>query len=1059
MSAPELIVTKHGPPALRALRGVVTSAKAQDALAPVTVLVPNNFVGLSARRALGSGDFGPIVGNRPGMAAVGFSTIYRLAELAGAPRLANAERRPVSTPIVAAAVRQVLAASPGYFARVADHPTTERRLVSAHRELSDLDESQLQQLAGRGTRASEVVRIHRAVQTRLSRAWYSEQDLVESAIAQFGDDPSALDGLGALLLFLPEYLTPARIRLVLAAAQSSPTTVIAALTGIEEADHVVHATLAHLGINAPHPDPAPTPDNVTITSVSDADDEVRHVIRGIVNAARHGIAFDRMAVVYASDQPYVRLLHDHLDAADIPLNGSSVRTLAESTAGRLLLRLLALPDRAYRREDVIAMVSSSPLIWNGTTVPTRSWDQLSRNAGVVKGSRDWELRLQTFMDDALGAAANFSEDPEYEARVRRLQRDAATAKELQTFMNVLVESLDRGVVLDSWEQRAKWCRGLLDTFLAPLVDWPETEQVALDRVHLILDRLATLDTVEPTASLSIFRRTLDLELDGGLGRVGSFGNGVLVGPAGVTLGLSLDRVWVLGMSEGSFPSRPHDDSLLPDRDRRGVGVLRLRSGRTGDEHRHFQAALAAVGPTGAAHLLFPRGDLRQSNERTPSRWLVEIVQQRLANDRLSGSDIASVSADWIDHSPSFMSGVTTTTFPATSQEFELASLVTHLWTHGDVTDHELLAPQGRLAAGAHAQRLRMSNSFTRFDGNLSAVGIEAPGTGVRATSATALETWARCPHQYYVRYLLGVDPLETPELRLRIDPLSKGTLIHEILEAFVRHRIAASQPDRFGWNTDDADRLHDIADTAFAAVKARGLTGEALYWQRDQVLLRRDLDEFLSLDTKRRRDGRLRPVATELEFGLAGADAVQVPLPNGPTIALRGSIDLVDETPNGDLVVVDYKTGKRSPITTKDPHKNGTKLQLVLYALAARQELDRPDAGVDSSYWHLRAADSYRTAGYVLTPAIEAQVLGAVADIVLGVEQGIFPHHPDPSTRGGWISCHYCDPDGLGVADARRRFVRMAEDPMLDSYIALAEPKLARAAMLPGVTAFGSADV
>ena len=1055
---PALIVTEHGPTALGALRRAVSAAKAQDALAPVTVLVPNNFVGLSARRALGSGDFGPLVGKRSGMVGVGFSTIYRLAELAGAPRLAEGNRRPVSTPIIAAAVRQVLTGSPGYFARVAEHPTTERRLVGAYRELSDLNEPQLQALAERSTRASEVVRIHRAVKARLQTDWYNEHDLIEAAIDQFDHNPSGLDSLGTLFLFLPEYLAPARIRLVLAATKSRPTTIVAALTGIDDADRVVRATLDQLGVKPAPVERVATPANLSVTSVSDADDEVRRVVRGIVDAAREGVAFDQMAVVYATDQPYVRLLHDHLGAAGIPLNGSAVQTLAESAAGRLLLRLLALPGRLYRREDVMATVSSSPLIWNGATVPARAWDQVSRNAGVVKGERDWELRLQTFMDDALGAAADLGDDPEYESRVRRLRRDGATAKQLQTFMAFLIESVGRGVVLESWKRRSKWCRGLLDTFLGPSTDWPASEQLALDHVHLVLDRLATLDAVEPGGSLNIFRRSLDLELDGGLGRVGSFGNGVLVGPASVTLGLRLDRVWILGMSEGSFPSRPRDDSLLPDRERQGIGVLRLRSDRTGDEHRHFRAALASVGTDGVAHLLYPRGDLRQSNERVPSRWLVDIAQQRLGNDRLSGSDIANVSADWIEHSASFTAGVTETAFPATSQEFELASLVTHLRAHGQIDDHELLSEDHQLANAARTQRLRLSGRFTRFDGNVSTVPIEAPGTGARATSATALETWARCPFQYYVRYLLGVDPLETPELRLRIDPLSKGTLVHEILEAFVRHRIADTDVERLAWNADDGRRLHEIADTAFATVESRGLTGEPLYWRRDQVLLRRDLGAFLSLDSDRRLDGDLRPIDTELAFGLDGARAVRILLPDGRKIGVRGSIDLVDETPEANLVIVDYKTGKRSPISPKDPHKNGTKLQLVLYALAARQVLDRPAADVDSSYWHLRAADGYRQAGYGVTPAIEVEVLRAVATIVSGIEQGVFPHHPDPSTRGGWISCHYCDPDGLGVAEARRRFVRMTEDPLLGDYLALAEPKLAKALTLPGVAPTSTHD-
>src|SRR5205814_944204 len=77
-----------------------------------------------------------------------FLTGYRLAELLAAPRLAASGRRPVSTAVVAAAIRRVLATDPGpLFASVAAHPATEEALVGAHRELADLDADALDRLA------------------------------------------------------------------------------------------------------------------------------------------------------------------------------------------------------------------------------------------------------------------------------------------------------------------------------------------------------------------------------------------------------------------------------------------------------------------------------------------------------------------------------------------------------------------------------------------------------------------------------------------------------------------------------------------------------------------------------------------------------------------------------------------------------------------------------------------------------------------------------------------------------------------------------------------------
>ncbi len=93
-----------------------------------------------------------------------------------------------------------------------------------------------------------------------------------------------------------------------------------------------------------------------VVSASDADDEVRAIVRGVVDAMRAGVPLERMAVLYGTKEPYARLLHEHLTAAGIAHNGASVRTLADSVLGRSLLGLLRarrsrLPAR--RRDRVV----------------------------------------------------------------------------------------------------------------------------------------------------------------------------------------------------------------------------------------------------------------------------------------------------------------------------------------------------------------------------------------------------------------------------------------------------------------------------------------------------------------------------------------------------------------------------------------------------------------------------------------------------------------------------------------------------------------------------------
>lgn len=158
---------RYGAEAAEALRVRISEAKGAEPLATVTVVVPSNQVGVSIRRQLASGALGSVGGVGIGLIGVDFLTPYRLAELLGASALAAEGRRPVSTPVVSAAIRHVLRADPGVFAPVVEHPATEAALVSSYRELRDLSEAALRSLAARSDRAREVVRVCRGAHERL----------------------------------------------------------------------------------------------------------------------------------------------------------------------------------------------------------------------------------------------------------------------------------------------------------------------------------------------------------------------------------------------------------------------------------------------------------------------------------------------------------------------------------------------------------------------------------------------------------------------------------------------------------------------------------------------------------------------------------------------------------------------------------------------------------------------------------------------------------------------------------------------------------------------------
>jgi ATP-dependent helicase/nuclease subunit B len=1108
----DLVTTAYGRPALRALGAAVAAAKGADVLAPVTVVVPSNHVGVAARRLLASGSVLTSGAGR-GVVGVTFLTPYRLAELLGANRLAAAGRRPVSTPVVAAALRQALAAEPGAFAPVAQHPATEAALVAAYGQLADLSDGALDALAWASARAGDVVRLCRRARSRLSASWYDEADLADAAVeATVAGDP-VVAGVGQVVVHLVQELARHQAALLRAVADRWPTSVVAAMTGSGPADAGVQRSLDRLGCKPTGDmavvgpailggpvvlaDPAEPPGSVAgagagsaspvpavpsvpsggidpsegaawpvsaertrLLTASDADDEVRAAVRAIVGAAREGTPLERIAVLYGTPEPYGRLLHEHLAAAGVPRNGTAVRPLEASAVGRLVSDLLALPDHGFRRGEVIGLLARSAVRTPaGAPAPTNEWERMTREAGVVSGRSDWDVRLAalaTALDqraddmappeppagvEAVEEAGLEPDDDELAARKMQAQSDylrrrAGRARDLREVALHLIDELTAaaGPEPQAWRARTRWLRRLAETLLGDADHrsaWPADEHRAADKVDAALERLAALDAIDDPPTLDTFRRTLTLELEADLGRVGRFGEGVLVAPMSFAPGLDLDLVVVVGLAEGTLPGVVRDDSLLPDGERRRTnGELPLRRERVERDHRHLRAALAGA----ERHLLCaPRGDLRASNERVPSRWLLGVAST-LAGRPLAGDAFLASDEPWVEHVPSYAHAVTHAAFPATEQDYRLRAGAAR-------SDDEVAA------AGAAVLRARRGHGFTRFDGNLAGVVVPTPIDAT--TSSTRLEAWATCPHAYFVRYLLGVEPVDDPERQLSITPIDKGSLVHEVLEAFIRRVLERPPGERPApdepWSADDHRLMASIAARACDAYEARGMTGRPVFWRRDRAQVLALAERFLREDERFRRAARARPYAAELTFGRYGAEAapVEVPLDDGRTLHFSGAIDRLDLAEDGTIVVTDYKTGSSSRfrrLSPEDPDNGGTHLQLAVYALAARAMSDAPEAPVRSDYWFVSDREGFERKGYVVDEAVLARVRSVLTTITRGIEQGIFPSRPE-DTGGGYVSCRYCDPDGMGVTELRRDWERLRDHPDVALYADLAEPR------------------
>lgn len=1045
MPEPALFITAYGPPAAERLRRRVAAAKADDPLRPVTVVVPANSVGVSARRMLAGGARGHVTARGVGVAGLTVLTVYRLAELLGAPALAAAGRRPVSTPLLGAAVRQVLRDEPGIFAPVATHPSTEEALVRAHHELSALRPASLSTLERQGRRSADVVRVHRAVRRRVTEQWYEEADLMSSATDVVRRRARALDDIGVVVIYLPQVLSGPAADLLRTVADNTIVEVVVGATGDADADADVVRTVRRLGLAPPDPlrlSDSPVVDEVV--SVSDAEEEVRSAIVRVVAAARSGVPLDAMAVLYPHAEPYARIVHDQFAAAGIASNGPGVVPLSERVVGRWLLDLLALRPAEADRPSVMGVLTAAPLVGRGDRrLPTGAWEAISRAAGIVRGRDEWMRRLGRYADARRSAAdAADAADDAPSWRSEQAARDARSADALRAFVRTLFATLDRAGALTSWHGLAQWCRTTIDRFVeSDRSRWPVAERDAAERVDATLDRLAGLDAVEARTDLATFRRTLQLALDDDLGRVGRLGHGVLVGTPSTALGVELDLVIVLGMSEGVTPTRPHEDSLLPDAQRRAVAdELRPRDEYAGVQRRHLVAALAAAD---RRVLIHPRGDLRRSVERAPSRWLLDAVATR--RDGGHGSRTLPAAAPWLHVVPSFAARVRSVEFPATRQEHALRVLASGP-TAEHVAAHPAVAADDVLRRAVALRRDRDDGVFGRYTGRLAgqAAALVGAAVGGTVTSPTALERWLRCPHAYLLGDVLRVRPVDNPEEVLEMSALDVGSLIHRVLERWLRELLdRPSQAPADPWPPATRLRLAQLAEQACAEAEQEGVTGHPLLWGRQRRQVLRDLETFLEHDDERRRDGELTPLAVEHPFGPSVAlPQLSIDLGDGRVVAVRGQIDRLDRRSDGGIVVADYKTGRATSygaMTPETPLADGTRLQLPLYGLAARQGWsDTPSVAV--GYWFVSDRGAWKWIGYPVTDGVVEQLRHALRVVVDGIAAGLFPMRPAAPVWRRWVDCDYCDPDGLGTADHYRTWERVRTAPALRAYVTQVEP-------------------
>ena len=305
----------------------------------------------------------------------------------------------------------------------------------------------------------------------------------------------------------------------------------------------------------------------------------------------------------------------------------------------------------------------------------------------------------------------------------------------------------------------------------------------------------------------------------------------------------------------------------------------------------------------------------------------------------------------------------------------------------------------------------------------------------RPYSLTALQRFAVCPYQFQLAAIYGLAPLEEPTPLQRLDPLTKGSLFHEIQTAFFRTLVkngmlplepghAATARRQLEWAINEVTtKAYDDLAPAIDRV-----------WHDEIAALRRDLrlwfDEMVVADAV-----QWVPERFELAFGLPpdsarDAASVREPVRVGPSgFQLRGSIDLVERRRDGQARrVTDHKTGKNrtTPATIVE---GGRVLQPVLYAVALQTLTGEPV--VEGRLSYCTTAGQFSVRSITIDEHVARRGLEVLEIVDRAVEQGMLASRP--GRIGDRAACEYCDFRAVCGPDEPRRTARKPPMPDLDA--------------------------
>jgi ATP-dependent helicase/DNAse subunit B len=290
----------------------------------------------------------------------------------------------------------------------------------------------------------------------------------------------------------------------------------------------------------------------------------------------------------------------------------------------------------------------------------------------------------------------------------------------------------------------------------------------------------------------------------------------------------------------------------------------------------------------------------------------------------------------------------------------------------------------------------------------------------RAYSASALQRFAVCPYQFFLSAIGRLAPREEIAPLVRLDPLTRGKLFHEVQAECLRALRRRGALPLSGATLAGATKVLDETLARVAEQYHERLAPAiARVWQDELASLSVDLRTWLQNSVEAQT--QWEPFAFELAFGLPGSAGVDERSVRDEVMLagkwrFRGIVDLIERGRGaGGLRVTDHKTGRNWTAANLVVGKGET-LQPVLYGLAVEQVLGEPVTESRLSYCTRAGEFSERVVA--LNESARRRGLEVLELIDRAIARGFLP--PAPRQK----ACAICDFRPVCGPDEERRAAR-----------------------------------